>query len=350
MVHSYTNGVRSKSVVKEPCSGTDVVTLLDQDIDSSGTVTRVRDAAGLGVTLSYDALGRRTAEIPDAGEGAKTEYSYLVPGIGDHAATAYAQVNAERKPPAGGAQLAYSQVFFDGLGRVVADSTWMPATGGTGQAVSRSLLTAQGWTAKVSTPRCSSPDLGAACLAGSAPTDLGAELTATFPTNGVTSYEHYNPFGRPGRVVAPDSFVSTASYTGVRVVSRTVKVGTGVGTLSDATRTEQYDFLGRLAAVTEPSGPGNTDVTTSYTSDVGDRLVGVSTSSAGVTQARSFEYDGRGFLRSETHPELGDRATAPRSTKPTTPGASPATAPCSPIPGKKPPAPASTSPTTRPAG
>src|SRR4029077_20256637 len=50
---------------------------------------------------------------------------------------------------------------------------------------------------------------------------------------------------------------------------------------------------------------GNTNVTTTYGYDVGNRLSSVSTTSAGVTQTRSFVYDQRGFLLSETHPEKG---------------------------------------------
>lgn len=312
VLHSYQHGVRSKSVVKEPCSGTDVVTLLDQTIDPSGVPTLVKDPTGIGVTLSYDALGRRTVEQPDAGEGARTEYEYKLPGIGGHGATSEPQVIVRRKAGEQGAQLAVSQVHFDGLGRAVADATWMPPVPpSTGQpiAVSRQLLSAQGWTLQASTPRCSSNDLGAACTAGSAATDISAEIAAAFPTNGVTKYEQYDPFGRPGRVVAPDGFVSTATYTGVREVERKVKVGTGVGELSDAKRTETYDFLGRLASVSEPSGTSGEDVTTRYDYDVGDRLVSVSTTegtgSEAVTQRRAFRYDGRGFLLSETHPELG---------------------------------------------
>src|SRR5207244_1366113 len=39
--------------------------------------------------------------------------------------------------------------------------------------------------------------------------------------------------------------------------------------------------------------------------DIGDRLVSVKTVAAEGTQQRTFVYDGRGFLISETHPELG---------------------------------------------
>jgi hypothetical protein len=68
---------------------------------------------------------------------------------------------------------------------------------------------------------------------------------------------------------------------------------------------ERYDRHGRLYQVIEESGPGGAEVTTTYQYDVGNRLRQVSTSAEGVTQVRLFNYDGRGFLLSERHPEKG---------------------------------------------
>jgi YD repeat-containing protein len=66
---------------------------------------------------------------------------------------------------------------------------------------------------------------------------------------------------------------------------------------------------GRLWKVTEPSGSAGANVTTTYGYDARDRLRSVSTtatvSGSSVTQARSFVFDGLGFLRSGTHPEKG---------------------------------------------
>src|SRR5258708_26167825 len=73
-----------------------------------------------------------------------------------------------------------------------------------------------------------------------------------------------------------------------------------------AQTTEVYDRLGRLYQVTEASGPSSSpNVTTTYTYNPNDKLTGVSTLSGLITQTRSYAYDARGFLTSETHPEKG---------------------------------------------
>src|SRR5258708_28560715 len=73
-----------------------------------------------------------------------------------------------------------------------------------------------------------------------------------------------------------------------------------------AQTTEVYDRLGRLYQVTEASGPSSSpNVTTTYTYNPNDKLTGVSTLSGLITQTRSFAYDARGFLTSETPPEKG---------------------------------------------
>ncbi|MEM7482386.1 MAG: RHS repeat-associated core domain-containing protein [Acidobacteriota bacterium] len=93
----------------------------------------------------------------------------------------------------------------------------------------------------------------------------------------------------------------------MRSIARTVKVATGAtGGETSQTTTEIYDRYGRLTEVQEPSGAAGAVVTTSYAYDVADRLTGVSTPIGnGQRQERAFAYDGRGFLLSEKHPELG---------------------------------------------
>jgi YD repeat-containing protein len=71
-----------------------------------------------------------------------------------------------------------------------------------------------------------------------------------------------------------------------------------------AKTTKAFDRQGRLTSVTENDGT-TASVKTSYGYDVGSRLSSVSMPGTGGTQSRSFTYDNRGFLTSETHPELG---------------------------------------------
>src|SRR5690606_21815936 len=85
-------------------------------------------------------------------------------------------------------------------------------------------------------------------------------------------------------------------------------LATGKTALTWASR---YDTFGRLRIVVEPSAAvgqetGET-LRAGYGYDVAGRLVRVDTVDGfhGITQTRDFEFDNRGFLLSESHPELG---------------------------------------------
>ncbi len=127
-----------------------------------------------------------------------------------------------------------------------------------------------------------------------------SEVGLGSPSAKQTDFLEYDPFGRPERIRPPDGAAHdvTITYAGVRRVSRTSRVATGAGGAETAsTFTETYDRQGRLYQLTEPG----TGTTTTYGYDIGSRLS--SLSMAG--QTRLFDYDNLGFLRSETHPELG---------------------------------------------
>ncbi len=62
---------------------------------------------------------------------------------------------------------------------------------------------------------------------------------------------------------------------------------------------EIYDGYGRLVRVSEPAG----GLLATYFYDSGDRLKQANLKGGSTTQIRTFEYDGRGFLLSENHPE-----------------------------------------------
>nr|HRC85857.1 RHS repeat-associated core domain-containing protein [Thermoanaerobaculia bacterium] len=74
---------------------------------------------------------------------------------------------------------------------------------------------------------------------------------------------------------------------------------------SDSTTTEVYDRQGRLWRVREPSMPDGTELVTQYGYHPANLLASVAYNNVAGSQSRTFSFDGRGFLTSEKHPELG---------------------------------------------
>jgi YD repeat-containing protein len=99
-------------------------------------------------------------------------------------------------------------------------------------------------------------------------------------------------------VTTPDNKVSSISYIGFRHIDRTVSVAEK-NDEQNVIQGEDYDVFGRLVKVSNPLMTG------AYQYDVGDHLSRVDVSASGAVQTRTFSYDNRGFLLSETHPELG---------------------------------------------
>jgi len=257
---------------------------VDQDIDkNTGLPWRTWDTAGLLTTYEYDDLGRLTYKKPSQDGWTRYLYYAYAPSTG-----APAQVYIQHRSNGGSTTLAQSRIKFDGLGRVWQEETLMPDGSwptketkytGTGQVYS---------------------------------------VSSTGDTSSKTLYLNYDPFGRPATIRPPEgsSHDVTFTYTGDRVETRTVHIGTsynastGAVTETTSTTTRRMDGQGRLYQVLEPSNPDGTNATTTYTYDVGGRLSQVSqqaktTAGATVTQTRLFSYDHRGFLTSERHPEKG---------------------------------------------
>ena len=101
---------------------------------------------------------------------------------------------------------------------------------------------------------------------------------------------NYDAFGRPATIRPPDGAAHDVNliYVGDRVVRRQVKIATSQAAETTSETIERYDRQGRLTQMVEPSGPGGANVTTTYTSDVGNRLTQVRTPANGVTQIRNF--------------------------------------------------------------
>ena len=121
--------------------------------------------------------------------------------------------------------------------------------------------------------------------------------TVLSPTAKSTLY--YDWAGRVTKQTPPDGTTHdvTFGYTGSRLKSRTVKIATASGVESSSTTTEEYDGLGRLWKVTEPSGTRGAKVATRYTYDGANRLTQVCGGFvSSYAQTRTFTYDGRGLL------------------------------------------------------
>lgn len=256
---------------------------VDRDIDlSTGMIKTSRDSSLLATTFDYDALGRPTWVKPAQSGWTQTAYTTA-------SGATPAKVLIYRRPNGSGATLlASEEVHLDPFGRTAVERVKLPDGTWSDR---RTYYTAHGWVSNR--------------------TEWGTALS--------TSYSGFDPFGRPTSVTPPDGAAHkvTFAYTGDRVVSRTLKVGTAWNattssvTETNAAVTEIYDRQGRLYQVFEPANPDGTNTTTTYLYDIGGRLTRVTQtgkqpgSTQNVTQTRVFTYDNRGFLISQQHPEKG---------------------------------------------
>jgi RHS repeat-associated protein len=250
---------------------------VDNLIDANtGLARQSLDTASLAINFEYDLLGRLTWEKPTAGHGAWMQHIHTPATAG---ALAQEGIHAWPNGTVGGQPaLSAVQVRFDRFGRLAQERQLMPG-GANNYSTRETRYNALGWKTSVS--------------------ELGS-------TGSVTSYLNYDPFGRPATLRPPDGSAHDVSftYTGVRSVSRTVRIGTAwngtVVTESPATTTEIYDRQGRLQQVIEPAE----GATATYGYNVLGLLASVTQTGSG-TQTRLFNYDNRGFLTSERHPEKG---------------------------------------------
>ena len=244
----------------------------DETVDpNTGLAISSRDTAGLETTYSYDLIGRLTSMLP--AQEARTDYVYTLPTEANP--NAIPQVQVLRKN--GAVSLAESRYQYDGLGRLWRELRRIPNQG---LQIRETLYDGMGHAVSVS--------------------ELGS-------TTKRTENLDFDPFGRSRRLRLPDGHETQLLYGGDRSVTRKTDIGTtwnGTNvTETTATVEELHDRFGRLHTVKESSGAADADVVTSYTYDSAGRLNRVSTPSAAVTQVRTFSYDNRGFLLSETHPE-----------------------------------------------
>ncbi|MEM9292275.1 MAG: RHS repeat-associated core domain-containing protein [Acidobacteriota bacterium] len=273
--YEYTDGIRTATHWVDPeDAGGLRVTLEDVDLDpATGLVSASRvaeDSVGaLIATYGYDNLGRMTSIQPND----DSAFAYLyTPASGSTGA----RLTTRRTD--GGSVLTESEARYDGMGRVIEAFNTLPHGAG---------------RQRVATTY----------------DELGRVETVTVPhlegsSNPAASLTQYDLMGRACRQTAADGSVTTTrtERTTMRY-SRTVPTPAGPST---SNRLETYDDHERLRVVNELSAANGSGVNTKYTYDVAGKLVEVRMND-GVTEAvvqrRTFEYDGRGFLKKECVPE-----------------------------------------------
>lgn len=308
--HEILRGVRIESRTLGSCSGCVLEKSPRLTLDASaGMVQSEARVDGLTTRYFYDVLGRLTKICPDE-QVIQVNQFVLRPEPTPSGQTALpaGEVLVKLFPASATCVTDPAQVLeegktlFDSLGRVTTKAFRQidPA----GNAAGREIQVKTSYDAA---------------------SRLAAETTphVTESASFSTTYGNYDTFGRARQVVSPDLTPGTAlrlGFKGDRVRTSTVRIKQASGEI-DATRQEFFDLLGRLYLVRENSGPTGQCVDTKYTYDVADRIVGVGvgtfpgsecSGTGAFLQERRFVYDGRGFLREETLPELGPNGNGTR--------------------------------------
>ncbi|MCH9647988.1 MAG: RHS repeat-associated core domain-containing protein [Deltaproteobacteria bacterium] len=307
VVQVHSKGVLEKSYFHD-CNGNVVSRSVFDTIDPTGLLTRTEDEAGIATVFRYDQEGRLRCSSK-VGE-VETWHSYQFPSsVGDVAMLETLTCPAgpsscDQGVCQASSYLTQERTFYDGLGRPTLTQRRMPLEGG------------DGWVERATTY----DEVGRVSRQSAWVPEGEANLPSdpdTIPDSSHTAHSWqrgYDRFGRPAKVENPDRSFTTFSYTGNRQVTSTVTVGQGS---VESQRTEIRDGHGRLAAVSEASGNGTTSVHTTYRYDQEGRLARVCFNDNDTSpqdcpqsgaQRRIFDYDGRGWLSEENHPELGTTA------------------------------------------
>jgi YD repeat-containing protein len=274
ITHDYASGVMTRSQY-------DGTTFNSFDVDvypSTSAISTSRDTAGRPTTYVYDALGRVTEIHPQG--AAWTEFEYNIPTTSSGVPSV-----AVRQRPEGtsksAAAIAEQRYYFDGLGRLIQRKSAMPNNQ---WATVNRTYDFMGRLAREYVPYFSpSP-----------------EFDMPFTPSAYTEYT-YDDLGRNTVVKAPDGKQTTTAYFAASQQRRTSGVATGVNQETPQTTRYIYDYLGRLKTVKEK----NETITTGYSYDIGNHLSYVQMDGPEGSQGRSFAYDNRGLLMSESHPENG---------------------------------------------
>ncbi len=289
--HTYQAGVRRKTEHKN--GSTVVLRSLDTDIDvASGLVKTSRDASGIATDYVYDSMGRVTQEKPAIRAYTIHEYRFPTSSGPNRALEHNTRQCANGALNCSGSGALKEQLLdYDRLGRMVKERNRVPGIDGTGSRLVERTFTYDALSRLVARTDWRDPSIS------------GYNFT--------TEYNDLDRFGRVGQIAMPDGSTTTLTYTGDRLLERTVKIHNGTAQV-DATVEEARDAKGRLVWVSEPSGTNGGRVDTTYEYDEGDRLIKACLNDGDQIgdnvcsgQQRKYDYDDRGLLTQEEHPELG---------------------------------------------
>ncbi len=235
-----------------------------------GVVTRTQDPKGAVKTITYDSVAR-TDRITNQTSGAYLRYAYAPQG---YVAT-YATIQD-------GAGEAYGITYFDGAGRVRAESMEHPGSTG-GYMGTVTFYDVMGRVLKVANPT----------EIDSIWTPTGDDAAGWFFTN-----QGYDWKGRPLVTTNADGSTRENTYGGCGCAG-----GEQITVRDEQGRRKRYskDVFGRLVRVEELNWDQTVYSTTNYTLNVRDQIVTINQEG----QTRTFGYDGYGRMVTRTTPEQG---------------------------------------------
>ncbi len=271
--------------------------LLNLEVDGrTGLVRSSSDVSDVKTTYGYDTSNRLSSALPSAGNGLAADcYSYSNATAGARAAATRTSYDGTT---CSGTALSKGEFQYDGLGRLAQERRFTALNSSDDRYYSYDAAGHRSFVSEWSRN----------------------ETEAEAKKYGQQILD-FDAFGRAGKVQhkwivgsAPGTeqteVESTIQYLGDRQVTRTKTIASVLNGSTISTEAvsfiERYDDNGRLSQVIEKSGTGGSEVNTYYSYDVGGRLKRSETDLSGTSgdQIRCWEYDHRGFLLAEEHPEL----------------------------------------------
>jgi YD repeat-containing protein len=297
IAHTYRFGTLASTTY----TGSGYFSVDNSDIDKfTGFVSATRDSIGLVTKYQYDAVGRVTRIDPQSG-GPHFKYTYGNFGTSSSNDRLSPTVDVQALSSAtSSTPLDRKVVRFDSLGRVWYEYDQLPATA--------QRATTDNWS--VRSLEYDGQNRQLRVFEREQLATATKDPASQRPTLFNKSEFVYDYLGRPTQITAPDKHLIRYKYTGSSKTDEVTRRVNADGSERDATVTRVNDRFGRLTEVHEFSGgtdDGTTkgrEITTNYTYDVNNQLLTVSTDAG--KQPRTFEYDKRGLLHKEHHPENGD--------------------------------------------